>query len=136
MKKIIVLLMCMVVLTSSTMTAMAAEGSEIMPLMEYISYARAAIYIDDNGVATISCNVYGHQGITTKVTVTAELQRLQNGKWVPLKTYSTTSYTYRVRISQEYSVSPGYSYRVQATVVAYSGALSERQTVTSSIASY
>ena len=112
-----------------------SNNSSISPCMDYISRANSNIYISD-GKATISCSVYGYQGITTRVKIDAKLQQYKNGKWVSIDTFSNESNSYRVSINETSSITKGYKYRVQSTVKAYSGSLVETRTVTSSEAKY
>ena len=111
------------------------DNNCISPYMYYISHANSNIYIS-NGKATISCSVYGYQGITTRVKIDAKLQQYKNGKWVSIDTFSNENNSYRVSINETSSITKGYKYRVQATVKAYSGSLVETRTVTSSEAKY
>lgn len=112
-----------------------SNNSSISPCMDYISRANSNIYISD-GKATISCSVYGYQGITTSVKIDAKLQQYKNGKWVSIDTFSKESNSYRVSINETSSITKGYKYRVQAVVKAYSGSLVETRTVTSSEVKY
>ena len=112
-----------------------ADNNYASPYMDYISRASSNIYIS-NGKATISCSVYGYQGITTCVKINAKLQQYKNGKWVSIDTFSNESNSYRVSINETPSITKGYKYRVQATVKAYSGSSVETRTVTSSEAKY
>ena len=111
------------------------DNSYVSPYMDYISHANSNIYIS-NGKATISCSVYGYQGITTRVKIDAKLQQYKNGKWVSIDTFSNESNSYRVSINETSSITKGYKYRVQAIVKAYSGSLVETRTITSSEAKY
>ena len=110
-------------------------NSSISPYMDYIARANANIYVS-KGEATISCSVYGYQGITTSVKIDAKLQQYKNGKWVSIDTFSKESNSYRVSIDETSSITKGYKYRVQATIKAYSGSKIETRTVTSSEAKY
>ena len=112
-----------------------ADNNYVSPYMDYISRANSNIYISD-GKATISCSVYGYQGITTRVKIDAKLQQYKNGKWVSIDTFSKESNSYRVSINETSSITKGYKYRVQATIKAYSGSAVETRTVTSSEAKY
>ena len=112
-----------------------ADNNYVSPYMDYISRANSNIYISD-GKATISCSVYGYQGITTRVKIDAKLQQYKNGKWVSIDTFSNESNAYRVSINETSSITKGYKYRVQSTVKAYSGSSVETRTVTSSEAKY
>ena len=35
--------------------------------MEHIAYANISLYVDSNGIATISGNILGYQGITSRI---------------------------------------------------------------------
>ncbi len=108
----------------------------VRPYMDYIVQAHGSIYIDAKGVATVSSSVYGYQGTTTRVEISANLQQYKNNNWVTIKTFTAQSDSHRTSLSETHSVSKGYSYRVQATIKAYSGSSLETQTVTSSEAKY
>ena len=139
-----VLMCCFVVLSFAQVQALEiadnistydTDNSYVSPYMDYISHANSNIYIS-NGKATISCSVYGYQGITTRVKIDAKLQQYKNGKWVIIDTFSKESNSYRVSIDETSSITKGYKYRVQATVKAYSGSSVETRTVTSSEAEF
>ena len=139
-----VLMCCFVVLSFAQVQALEiadnistydTDNSYVSPYMDYISHANSNIYIS-NGKATISCSVYGYQGITTRVKIDAKLQQYKNGKWVSIDTFSNENNSYRVSINETSSITKGYKYRVQAIVKAYSGSLVETRTVTSSEAKY
>lgn len=144
-KYILSLVLCCFMLCTGSVQAFAIapsaktpsiESIAISPLMDYIVQADGSIYIDSNGVATVKSSVYGYQGTTTRVEISAKLQQYKGGQWVTLKTFTTESNTHRTSLSSTYSVTKGYTYRVQATIRAYSGSSIETQTVTSSEANY
>ena len=139
-----VLMCCFVVLSFAQVQALeiadnissyGTDNSYVSPYMDCISHANSDIYIS-NGKATISCSVYGYQGITTYVKIDVKLQQYKNGKWVSIDTFSKESNSYRVSINETSSITKGYKYRVQAIVKAYSGSLVETRTITSSEAKY
>lgn len=144
-KRIASLAICCLMFLAGSTQAFAAEPMETMPStvkftvspqMDYIAQANASIYIDSDGVATVSCSVYGYQGTTTRVEISANLQQYKDSNWVTLKTFTAESDSHRTSLSETYKISKGYSYRVQASIKAYSGGKSEVQTVTSSSAKY
>lgn len=144
-KQIISLTLCCIIFLAGGTQISAAEPNTsvpnvmnfaISPLMEYIAQASGSIYINANGVATVDCDVYGYQGITTRVEIDANLQQYKNSRWVTIKTFTVESNSHRTSLSNTYSVSKGYSYRVQANIKAYSGSSVETRTVTSSEAKY
>ncbi|MEG0899998.1 MAG: hypothetical protein RSF40_09860 [Oscillospiraceae bacterium] len=144
-KRIVSLALCCLMLCTGGVQAFAAESTtmpssavqySISPYMDYIAQANGTLYINSNGTATVDCDVYGYQGTTTRVEISANLQQYKNGRWVTIKTFTASSNSHRTSLSETHSVSKGYSYRVQATIKAYSGSSVETRTVTSSEASY
>lgn len=143
--RIIALALCCFMLGTGSVQAFAAEPNTdipvalnftISPLMDYISQANASLYIDSNGVATVKSSVYGYQGITTRVEISANLQQYKGSQWVTIKTFTAENDSHRTSLSNTYSVTKGYSYRVQATIKAYNSSSVETRTVTSSEATY
>lgn len=144
-KCIVTLFLCFFMLCPSNLQALASELNTVAPTtvtlaiaprMDYIAQAKGSLYIDSSGNATISSSVYGYQGTTTRVTICARLQQYKNSNWITLKTYTAESNSHRASLNEIYTISKGYSYRVQATITAYSGSSSEIRTVTSSEAAY
>lgn len=144
-KRIASLALCCVMLCSggvqifaaeSNVTAPSAEQYSISPYMNYIAQANGTLYINSNSVATVDCDVYGYQGTTTRVEINANLQQYKSGRWVTIKTFTAASNSHRTSLSETHSISKGYSYRVQATIKAYSGSSVETRTVTSSEVKY
>jgi len=144
-KRIVSLALCCLILRAGSMHAFAAEPNvsapsvvyfTISPYMNYIAQANGSLYIDSNGVATVKSSVYGYQGTTTRVEISANLQQYQSGRWVTIKTFTAESDSHRTSLSNTYNVTKGYSYRVQATIKAYCGSSVETRTVTSSEATY
>ena len=144
-KRISSLALCFVMLCSSgvqvfaavsNVTAPSAEQYSISPYMNYIAQANGTLYINSNGVATVDCDVYGYQGTTTRVEISANLQQYKSGRWVTIKTFTAASNSHRTNLSETHSISKGYSYRVQASIKAYSGSSAESRTVTSSEVKY
>lgn len=143
MKKLLALLFLFCILCTSFLNVSAAEvidmktpQSTLAPRMDYIAYASCNIYINSSGEATVKASINGYQDTTTKVTISAHLQQYKNGNWKTIKTFSSSKDSYRTNLSGTCSVSKGYSYRVQATVKAYSGSKSETKSVTSGEADY
>lgn len=139
MRKGLCIIICALLLINCNINVLAADQKTyamptdpgISPMMEYIARSTAKISADTNGLATINCQVYGYMGTTTRVEIVAKLQRYVSGRWVTIKTFTTASNSHRGTLSETYSLVEGYSYRVQATVTAYSGTATETDTVTS-----
>lgn len=133
-KHILSLALCCFMLCASSVQVFAATpiakapsiaSFTILPCMDYIAQANANLYIDSNGVATVKSSVYGYQGTTTRVEISANLQQYKSGRWVTLKTFTAESDTHRISLSNTCSVTKGYTYRVQATIKAYSNSFVE-----------
>lgn len=144
-KRIVSLVLCCLILCAGSVQVFAAEPNvyapsavsfPISPYMDYIIQANGTLYINSKGVATVDCDVYGYQGTTTRVEISANLQQYTSGSWVTIKTFTANSDSHRTSLSETYSVSKGYNYRVQANIKAYSGSSVETRSVTSSEASY
>ena len=104
---------------------------------ESILYNRARGNILNSGLARItnngdgSVNAYGAvlpavQCDTLKLTI--NIQRLQNGTWINVKSYSSTAYNASL-LTKSYncSVTKGYYYRVMAGCIATKGGTTETQ---------
>ena len=144
-KKIILLVICLCLMSSISMEVFAdqinkdqvlEQESIISPYMDYIARASCFLYIDSNGKATTDCFVYGYQGITTKVSITANLQQYKGGRWVTVKTYIESVNSHRASLYETTTTSKGYTYRVTAEIKAYSGLNVETRNLTNSEASY
>lgn len=144
MRKGLCIIICALLLMSCSVCVFADEveprampvAPGISPMMEYIARSSAKISADENGLATINCQVYGYMGTTTRVEIVAELQRYVSGRWVTIGTFTAESNSHRVTLSETYSLTAGYNYRVQATVTAYSGSAVESDVVTSGTVIY
>lgn len=104
---------------------------EISTYMNYISKASCFLYINSNGQATAKCSIDGYQGITTKVSITANLQQYKGGRWVDIKTSTQSSDSHRRSLSRTVSITKGYTYRVSAQVKACKGSSVETRNLIS-----
>lgn len=90
---------------------------------------RGVAKITDNGNGSV--NAYGAvlpavQCDTLKLAI--NIQRLQNGNWVNVKSYSSTVYNASILTkSYNYTVTKGYYYRVMAGCIATKGGTTETQ---------
>lgn len=111
-------------------TAFATDDMEsgISPKMSYISTISPYLSISGT-MASLSCEVRGISGTTTKITVTGTLQRYVSGSWVNVSSTAQTEEYYRMTYSRNTSVASGYSYRAKYTVKAYAGSAYEIRTV-------
>ena len=144
-KRITFVALCLFLLCGGSMKAFGEqvireeklEGEVVIrPYMDYIARASWFLYIDSSGKATTDCSVYGYQGTTTKVSITANLQQYKDGRWITVKTYTEGANSHRASLYETATISKGYTYRVSAEVKAYSGSNVETRNLTSSEASY
>lgn len=138
------LLLCILMFYAESVQTCAAEleadafavSCVVAPHMDYIAQANVTLRINSDGNATVECNVTGYQGIITSVEITADLQQYVDDKWVTIETFTVAKNSYRVSLNETYDVSKGYSYRVKASVKAYSESTVETRNVTSSEVKY
>lgn len=140
-KRIIALVLCGLMVFAGSIPSFAAvitrdEPIVISPQMENISQAVAGLSVDNLGNAKVSSYVSGFCGITTRVKISAKLQKYVNGSWETLETFTGEKDSWCMSLIDSYKVSKGYTYRVQATVYAYSDSSSEVKTVTSNEVKY
>lgn len=91
----------------------------ISPYTLYIEDSRSDLTIS-SGQAQVSSHIMGRSDVT-KVKIVARLQKYENGKWTTIKTYTKTSNSSFASLSETYSVTKGYTYRVSNTLTAYCG---------------
>lgn len=99
--------------------------------MQYIMSADVHLNIDSNGKATVTSQVTGYKGTTTKVEIAVSLQWYKDGRWQTLRVFSNSSNSYHLMVSGSQNVKKGYSYRATSTISAYSSSSVERRTVSS-----
>lgn len=114
----------------------APASATVQPRYANLSSFFAELSITATGCTNNYVKARPHLSSYT-VEVTMELQRLQNGDWVTIKTWSTTGKSSIILDEQWYVVS-GYSYRTAATAEIYnaSGTLIETATTVSSSVRY
>ena len=106
-----------------------------VPYTDYISQAKVTLQIASNGTAAVKGSAFVNQGVNS-VEINANLQQYKGGQWVTIKTFNAESDSHRVSLSETYSVSKGYTYRVKALVKAYAGSSSETKSITSNEVTY
>lgn len=102
--------------------------------MQYTERVATNLIIDSKGKATITASVERYKNITSKLSISAELQSYKNGKWSEVTTFSDSDNSHRVRLYETHKVSKGYTYRVVVTSITVHNGTSETGTVTSSSA--
>lgn len=90
-RRIVMLILCGVLIFSENTQifaedVLAENMTEILPCIDYMDQLEARLYVDSNGNTTVKCTAYGLSGTTTRIEISAKLQRNVNGSWVTLKT--------------------------------------------------
>ncbi len=137
-KKMMLVILCVLLLFSNTVWAVDWDGTStegaITPYMTLIKNSKADLDIYF-GRAEIKCVLRGYSGVDY-VEIYAELQQYRNGRWQTVDTFSMESNFSEAYLNESCSVVEGYSYRVRATMRAYSGSSSERDVVFSDTVMY
>lgn len=119
-----------------TANAQQIEKQEIIinPMTEIIVQGNATLAISNSGTATITAKVSGMSG-TSKVEITAILEKYENNKWIEITSFSKSNSSNSTTLNETYTVSKG-TYRVSAILIAYKGTSSETVTATSASRTY
>lgn len=85
-KRMIALALCGLMVFAGNTQVFAANISTdepivVLPQMENIRQSLTELFIDAYGNATINSYVYGKSGTTTRVKISAKLQKYVNGSW-------------------------------------------------------
>ena len=126
MRKIITILLVMLFLLAFTGTALAADSSEselssTPPSPRYTYVLDAAADLDIvSGTAYMSASLSCIPSVDS-CSISAYLQRYENGAWVNVQHYSKSSSTNNCSWSSSHSAPAGYSYRLRVYFYAWSG---------------
>lgn len=132
-KKSFAVLLCACVLSitayANPVNAEPAGAAIITPYNTYINSATSNISIS-KGVASCSALLRATSQ-ADKVEIVANLQRSQNSAWTTIATFSKSSNSSIVSLSETQSVTSGYSYRLVTTFNVYiSGVIRETTSAT------
>ena len=93
------------------------DADEVMPRFVAINTIYALLKIDEsNGIATCVGEVRAREMVQLKVVV--QLQRLEDGMWNTLYTWSNTGTLFASK-SGNYAIARGYTYRAKVTGFGY-----------------
>lgn len=92
----------------------------IQPCWTYISMVNNWMGIDASGKATMVSNIDAYSGVD-KVEMYNYLQKLQNGVWTIVKSWSTGYIGSSATWGQTWYVAHGYNYRLKTYFYAYDG---------------
>lgn len=99
--------------------------SEIMPCYDYTKSVYADLSISESGTATATSKITGYPGTTTRVYITMYLERIKDGEWETVESWSDSAASYRLTLEENVNVSKGYTYRVRVSFYSYSGTNNE-----------
>lgn len=117
MKKMVSIILIILTICAVVVPASAATGNEIVPYFNHINSIYAWITIDEfTGIATCVGEVRAKQMNPVKVVV--QLQKLEDGLWKTLETWTNTG-TYYATKDGNYCVPSGYTYRTKVTGYIY-----------------
>lgn len=129
---VLMLSICMLVPAS----AAVIDDPEASPMASNYNTASASLSISDSGTASVSGNVSGKAGRTTKISIHLYLQKYSNGKWTSVADWFGSKEATSYLLKKTKSVSKGYKYRTKAVCRAYAGSNSEKVTRYSSTVKY
>ena len=133
----VILCFCALSLTAYAQPDYAGQAGAaiITPYYTYINSATNSMSIS-NDVASCSALLRATSQVN-KVEIMANLQRYQNGSWTTIASFSKSSNSSIVSLSETHSVTAGYSYRLVTTYNVYiSGILRETTSDTYSYGYY
>ena len=134
--KVIVPLLCFsLIFTASPVNAATVTIPDTSIMAENYLSTSAKLSIS-SGTATVTAQIVGKAGITTKTSIHAYLQQYKSGNWVTVEDWTSSGSTITRTISKTHAVTKGYKYRTKAVFKAYVGNNCETKTVLSSTVSY
>lgn len=113
----------------ATPFAKAVETPSIGLQMMYMQSWDCTLSISGK-TATVKASVSGYSSLTTKSSVTVQLQEQSGSRWVTVATWTDSVDGRRASVNETYSVTSGKTYRAVATCTVWSGSSSETETVT------
>ncbi len=132
MKKL-VLVMCAtvisVVLVISCFSLIVKAEAEYEKTLERLTYIDSYRGNINKGLlsTTVSAEIIGKSSVT-RVKIKMELQKQSSGSYSTIETWEQTFYSNEGSMSESKTTNPLSTYRLKATVTAYSGANSESKT--------
>lgn len=129
MKRILCGLLAVIVVLTTVVPVMAAEGeSSVTPRYSYIQSLHASLSINSIGVASCDAAAVAYGG--DSVRLSSALQKYTGSSWTTVKAWSTTA-ARTAGLSKNYAVPKGYTYRLRVTCTVYnaSGTMIESGTL-------
>ncbi|MFW5670614.1 MAG: hypothetical protein ACOCM4_15575 [Acetivibrio ethanolgignens] len=81
---------------SSAPTEISMYTPIIVPRMKHTARVATNLIIDSKEQVTITVSVDGYKNITSKVNISADLQRYKNGKWSKVTTFFDSDNSHRI----------------------------------------
>ncbi len=113
--KILICMLMMISVLSPSMTAAAAEESEIQPYAKVIDSFTAGINI--SGI-TATCEASVSADYVTTLRVTMELQKETSGGYENVKTWTSSKYGTYLEMTETRTINVLSDYRLKVTVTA------------------
>ena len=119
MKKILSKLsaILLAVMSIFTIGIASAAAQEIVPYWNHTATINNTLTINNN-VANVNVTVRGNDDMD-RVDISTHLQRYVNGSWQDVKSFYESSNSFYCLMSESYSVTKGYKYRISTTVWVY-----------------
>ncbi len=105
---------------AETVSAAGVTDNVVTPRYLYTDSMSSNLDITSN-TATLTSNVTGISGTTTKIVVTQTLQIRDGNQWRKCTSWTKTYYNYRCTFTNKYTVSASGTYRNMTEVKVYSG---------------
>jgi len=102
-------------------------NSEIGPLWLSITEFTNSFEISSSGLAQFDTSLFARSNIN-KVVINASIQQYINGRWQPIKSWTSTSYSNSGYLNQKWYVMSGYYYRLVSTGAVYQNDVLVEQT--------
>lgn len=130
MKKVISVLLSLTMLAVVAVSASAAmpetsqqKPIEITPQYSFTNNTKtitSSCVVDGTKVILSNGSVTGYRGVTTKIVIDLELQKLEGEDWITVEQWSTTVNRHRASLEKTKEVDSG-TYRTFATYTVFSG---------------
>lgn len=127
LKKLLLLSLSLVIMLSFSLSAFAQ--AKISPRWNYLISMSADLDINSLGVANVDVYCIANKSTIDSMKATIAVQRLENGSWKTVKSWSTSEDGSTINFNKNCAVYKNYSYRVKVTAKAYSNG-SLKETVT------
>lgn len=127
---LLVLILCNMCLPIVDAAGQEQDADDEILRYQYIQGAKCNLVIS-GATASISSNVRGTYGSTTKCVIELKLQKKVLFWWTTVETWNKSTLSYQASLNATHSVESGKTYRAVAVCTVWNGSDSETATVTS-----